>query len=209
METVSKLCHDYLQSRPQKKMIPYYLNQLPLVELLRFMVVFFLSAVEGYYILHKNRPIFSIIIPLSFLLLLYLINYCFSRPAQTYLVDFSCYKPPNFCRVPSSCFLEHMSMFGTFDNESIDFMAKVLASSGQGQRTCLPPSLFFIPPRSYHRESIEEVHMVFFPVMEDLLLKAKLSPRDLDILIVNCSGLCPSPSLASIVINRQGISISS
>ncbi|GAB2265313.1 hypothetical protein Dimus_000377 [Dionaea muscipula] len=56
----------------------------------------------------------------------------------------------------------------------------------------------------YHKESIDEVHMVLFPVMEDILRKTGLSPRDVHILIVNCSGLCPSPSLASIVINRQG-----
>ncbi|KAE8658597.1 alpha-L-fucosidase 1-like [Hibiscus syriacus] len=44
--------------------------------------------------------------------------------------------------------------------------------------------------------------MVFFPVMDDLLSKTKLSPLDIDILIVNCSGFCPSPSLCSLVVNK-------
>ncbi|KAL2550285.1 3-ketoacyl-CoA synthase 6 [Forsythia ovata] len=44
--------------------------------------------------------------------------------------------------------------------------------------------------------------MVLFPVFEDLLSKTKLSPSEIDILIVNCSGFCPSPSLSSIVVNK-------
>ena len=47
--------------------------------------------------------------------------------------------------------------------------------------------------------------MVLFHVMEDLLSKTKLSPRDIDILIINCSGFCPSPSLSSIIINKYSM----
>lgn len=84
-------------------------------------------------------------------------------------------------------------------------MAKVLASSGHSQETYLPPALHHIPPLFHHQESIEEVDMVFFPIMDDLLAKTNLSPQDIDILIVNCSGFCPSPSFASIVINKYSM----
>ncbi|XVF09728.1 hypothetical protein REPUB_Repub07fG0120400 [Reevesia pubescens] len=47
--------------------------------------------------------------------------------------------------------------------------------------------------------------MVLFPVMDDLLSKTKLSPHDIDILVVNCSGFCPSPSLSSIIINKYSM----
>ncbi|OMO85931.1 FAE1/Type III polyketide synthase-like protein [Corchorus capsularis] len=41
--------------------------------------------------------------------------------------------------------------------------------------------------------------------MDDLLSKTKLSPQEIDILIVNCSGFCPSPSLSSIIINKYSM----
>ncbi|PON38542.1 Very-long-chain 3-ketoacyl-CoA synthase [Parasponia andersonii] len=43
--------------------------------------------------------------------------------------------------------------------------------------------------------------MALFPIMDDLLAKTKLSPPDIDILILNFSGFCSSPSLPSILIN--------
>ncbi|KAL6321047.1 hypothetical protein AAG906_012031 [Vitis piasezkii] len=70
------------------------------------------------------------------------------------------------------------------------FMAKLLKSSGQGEQTHLSPALYYIPPITHLQESIKEVHMILFPVMEDLLSKTKLSPQDIDILIVNCTSLC-------------------
>ena len=84
-------------------------------------------------------------------------------------------------------------------------MAKTLKSSGQSEETCLPPALHFIPPKTHQQESINEVHMVLFPVMDNLLTKTHLSPHDIDILIVNCSGFCPSPSLSSIIINKYSM----
>ncbi|CAO2838968.1 unnamed protein product [Amaranthus hypochondriacus] len=93
-------------------------------------------------------------------------------------------------------------MVDYFDQQSVDFMSKILGSSGQGPETYLPPSLHYIPPTSTHYNSIDEAKMVLFPVMEDLLTKTKLSPQEIDIIIVNCSVLCPSPSLSSLIVNK-------
>ncbi|GKD98589.1 3-ketoacyl-CoA synthase 5-like protein [Tanacetum coccineum] len=84
-------------------------------------------------------------------------------------------------------------------------MSKILVSSGQSQRTCIPPSLHYIPPRSTNEDAINEAQTVLFPVFEDLLSKTQLSPLDIDILIVNCSGFCPTPSLSSIIINKYSM----
>ncbi|EXC20873.1 3-ketoacyl-CoA synthase 5 [Morus notabilis] len=85
------------------------------------------------------------------------------------------------------------------------FMAKILSSSGQSEETFLPPALHYIPPKIHLHESIKEVHMSLFTVMDDLLAKTNLSPQDVDVLIVNCSGFCPSPSLSSIVVNKYAM----
>jgi 3-ketoacyl-CoA synthase len=96
-------------------------------------------------------------------------------------------------------------MIESYDADSISFMAKVLTSSGISEETCLPPPLHYIPPKTHQQESIKEAHMMLFPVMEDLLSKTRLSPLEIDILIVNCSGFFPSPSLSSIIINKYSM----
>ncbi|KAK1392817.1 3-ketoacyl-CoA synthase [Heracleum sosnowskyi] len=84
-------------------------------------------------------------------------------------------------------------------------MSRIITSSGQGDETYYPPALFYIPPVPTDCEAMEEVHMVLFPVFEDLLSKTNLEPHDIDILIVNCSGYCPAPSLSSIIINKYNM----
>ncbi|KAK4734411.1 hypothetical protein R3W88_008672 [Solanum pinnatisectum] len=91
------------------------------------------------------------------------------------------------------------------DKQSITFMTKILNQSGQSDETYIPPALHYIPPKSDYQEVISEVHMVLFPVFEDLLAKTKLTPRDIDVLIINCSGFCPAPSLSSIIVNKFGM----
>nr|XP_043635199.1 3-ketoacyl-CoA synthase 5-like [Erigeron canadensis] len=128
-----------------------------------------------------------------------------SSSPSIYLVDYSCLKPPNYWRVPFSSFLEHSRIVHSLDQESVDFMSKILVSSGQSQTTYIPPALHFIPPRSTHEEAINEAQIVLFPVFENLLSKTKLSPSDIDIIIFNCSGFCPSPSISSIIINKYSL----
>lgn len=192
-----------LLSFPLKNKIPSFFQLLNLLALL-LLVMYSMRTV----LIQKWNPLstfhfFLLYSCLIFFLLIKLYFLKYSSPV--YLVDFSCLKPPNFCRVPFSTFLENASMFQAFDSESLTFMAKILSSSGQSEETYLPPALHYIPPKTHHQDSIKEVHMVLFPIMDDLLAKTKLSPSDIDILIVNCSGFCPSPSLSSIVINKYSM----
>ncbi|XP_050224395.1 3-ketoacyl-CoA synthase 5-like [Mercurialis annua] len=159
------------------------------------------SALFEFQWLQEWAPIILLLTLIYFLLFFVLKTY-FSKPVPVYLVDFACFKPPNFCKVPFSKFLEHSSMIEFFDSESVAFMAKILTTSGQSQETYLPPALHHIPPKTSQLEAIKEVEMVLFPIVEDLLSKTNLSPKKIDILIVNCSGFCPSPSLSSIIINK-------
>ncbi|XP_076883863.1 3-ketoacyl-CoA synthase 5-like [Bidens hawaiensis] len=71
--------------------------------------------------------------------------------------------------------------------------------------TYIPSALHYIPPRSTHKDAIQEAQTVLFTVFEDLQTKTKLHPRDIDIIIVNCSGFCPSPSLSAIIVNRYSM----
>ncbi|CAJ2630128.1 unnamed protein product [Trifolium pratense] len=162
------------------------------------------TSFEAFLLFQNYEPMFHFLL-ICFVLLYLLLKHFLSKPSPIYLIDFSCLKPPNYCRVPFSTFLENASLFECFDNESMSFMEKVLHSSGQSEQTYLPPSLHFVPPKTHHLESIKEFHMVIFPIMEDLFAKTKISPFEIDILILNCSGFCPSPSLTSIVVNKYAM----
>jgi 3-ketoacyl-CoA synthase len=47
-----------------------------------------------------------------------------------------------------------------------------------------------------------EAELVIFSAMDSLLKKTRLNPKDIDILIVNCSLFSPTPSLSAMVINK-------
>ncbi|KAI3808857.1 hypothetical protein L1987_24820 [Smallanthus sonchifolius] len=151
-----------------------------------------------------QEPIFLAPLLVISFFIVFKIFFTSSSPA-IYLVDYSCLKPPNYWRTPFSSFLEHSRIVHSLDQQSLDFMSKVLVSSGQSEMTCIPPALHYIPPRLTHEESIIEAQTVLFPVFQDLLSKTQLSPRDIDIIIVNCSGFCPSPSLSAIIVNRYSM----
>lgn len=205
MESLSKLSHDPLQHTTTlpSTLLSQQLHSI-FLELLSFSAVILIASIEAFFILHQWKTIFHFLFLCSFILF-FILKLFLSKPPPIYLVDFSCFKPPSFCRIPFSSFLENASLFQFHDAESLSFMAKILTTSGQSEETCVPPALHYIPPKTHLRESVKEVHMVLFPVMEDLLSKTGLSPRDIDILIVNCSGFCHCPSLSSIIINKYSM----
>ncbi|XP_010248462.2 PREDICTED: 3-ketoacyl-CoA synthase 6-like [Nelumbo nucifera] len=173
--------------------------------LIRFSTFLSMILMEAFLFLNKWRPIYQLL-PLSyFVLFLVVVQRFLSSTCSIYMVDYSCLRPPGFCRVPLSFFVELVSNANIFNKETVDFMAKIITSSGQGEETYFPPSLHYIPLRSHQQDSINEVHMALFPVMDDLLSKTNISPADIDILIVNCTVFCPSPSLPSIIVNRYAM----
>ncbi|XP_022737292.1 3-ketoacyl-CoA synthase 9-like [Durio zibethinus] len=203
-----ELKHDSLSniiSSFLSKMLSNHLYPTPGLELLPFSaLILVLVSFETLFIFQKWEPIFHILLLFCFLLFSVLGPLAFKSPS-VYLVDFSCFKPPSFCKVSFSHFIEHASLIESFDSESVEFMAKILASSGLSEETYLPPGLHCIPPKTHQREYIKEAEMVLFPLMDDLLSKAKLTPCDIDILIINCSGFCPSPSLSSIIVGKYSM----
>lgn len=128
--------------------------------------------------------------------------YLLSRPRAVYLVDFSCYRPPDNCRVPFATFMEHSRLMNYFDQKSLDFQMRILERSGLSEETCFPPALHYIPPRPTMEASREEAQLVIFTALDDLFARTGIRPKDIDILIVNCSLFCPTPSLSAMVINK-------
>ncbi|XP_050209092.1 3-ketoacyl-CoA synthase 7-like [Mercurialis annua] len=126
------------------------------------------------------------------------------RSNSVYLIDFSCYFPADHLRVSSAEFVEHVSITGSFDKESLDFQEKILERSGIGEESCMPASVHEIPNFKTLKGAKEEVEEVLFKVVGDLLDKHEINPKSIDILISNCSLFCPTPSITAMIIDKFG-----
>ncbi|KAG0469110.1 hypothetical protein HPP92_018438 [Vanilla planifolia] len=127
--------------------------------------------------------------------------YFMSRPRPVYLVDYACFKPLASCRVPLSTFMEHLRLI-FFDERTYKFQGLIIERSGLGEETCLPPSIHYIPPSPTFEASQDEARLVIFSAVDDLLSRTGFNPREIDIVVVNCSIFSPTPSLSDMVVHR-------
>ncbi|GFS44376.1 3-ketoacyl-CoA synthase 5 [Actinidia rufa] len=139
----------------------------------------------------------------SLFLIVYIATFYFlSRPRTIYLVDYACFKPPCSLRVPFATCLEHGRIILSSQPKAIQFQMRILERSGLGEETALPPAIHYLPPEPNMAAAREEAEMVIFSAMDSLLKKTGLKPKDIDILIVNCSLFSPTPSLSAMVVNK-------
>lgn len=128
--------------------------------------------------------------------------YFITRPRPVYLVDFSCYKPDDARKCPKRIFMDRSRLIGVFKDENLDFQRKILERSGLGEDTYLPEAVLRVPPNPSMEEARKEAEAVMFGAIDELLAKTSVKPKDIGILIVNCSLFNPTPSLSAMVINH-------
>eukprot|EP00850_Spirogloea_muscicola_P006351 SM000030S11360 [mRNA] locus=s30:297216:299220:+ [translate_table: standard] len=128
-----------------------------------------------------------------------------ARPRPVYLVDHSCYRPDDELRSPASMFKAHSAASGFFDETSLEFQAKILERSGLGDGTYLPAGVRAIPPDPCMANARAEAEAVMFGAIDDLLARTAVSPKDVGIVVVNCSLFNPTPSLSAMVVNRYSM----
>uniref|UniRef100_A0A0E0AFR2 3-ketoacyl-CoA synthase n=1 Tax=Oryza glumipatula TaxID=40148 RepID=A0A0E0AFR2_9ORYZ len=130
--------------------------------------------------------------------------YLMLRPRPVYLVDYACFRTAPNCRVPAATFLEYAKQVPVITDRSVRFMTRLLERSGLGEETCLPPANHYIPPYKYCTLDAArgEVDLVVFSAVDELFAKTGISPDDVDILVVNCSLFCPTPSFVDMIVNR-------
>ncbi|PNH05133.1 3-ketoacyl-CoA synthase 6 [Tetrabaena socialis] len=92
----------------------------------------------------------------------------------------------------------------------VDFMERVWRKSGLSDHaTYLPksihPKFCGNHPRTDMDAAAEECRMAVCGAVEGLLKKTGLAARDIDILVTTCSIYCPTPSVASMVVNAFGL----
>ncbi|CAM8917414.1 unnamed protein product [Rhodiola kirilowii] len=113
--------------------------------------------------------------------------YLLTRPRSVYLVDYSCYRPPEHLQVKYSKFMSHSRLIPEFNESSLEFQRKILERSGLGEETYLPDALHSIPPKPSMAAARAEAEQVMFSALDNLFANTGVKPKDIGILVVNCS----------------------
>ncbi|KAG2490806.1 hypothetical protein HYH03_010728 [Edaphochlamys debaryana] len=129
---------------------------------------------------------------------------------RVYLVDLSVYKPPEDWKCDQRAVAQHWRDTGRYTLEDIEFQERVYARSGlSDNRTHLPPWLnpqhCGNEPRTDLAAAEQEARLAMTGAVQALLDKTGLQPKDVDILVTTCSIYCPTPSLASLLVNAFGM----
>ncbi|XP_042499871.1 3-ketoacyl-CoA synthase 4-like [Macadamia integrifolia] len=151
--------------------------------------------------LHLQFNLVSVIICFAFLVFGGTV-YIMTRPRPVYLVDYSCHRPPSHCKVRYQQFMEHSKLTGDFDDSSLEFQLKILERSGLGEETYVPEAMHCLPPRPSMAAAREEAEQVMFGALDNLFLNTSIKPKDIGILVVNCSLFNPTPSLSAMIVNK-------
>ncbi|KAH9309194.1 hypothetical protein KI387_037105 [Taxus chinensis] len=129
----------------------------------------------------------------------------FRLSKQIYMVDLSCYKPPQAWRIPFHHFIEHAILSGKFTEKSIEFQKRILERAAVSEQVAVPPHLHYLPPILTTDSARHEGELVMFECVEDLLKKTGIHASQIGILVVNCSVFNPIPSLSSMIVRRFGM----
>jgi len=125
--------------------------------------------------------------------------------SPVYLVDFSCYKPPEEYKVHREELEEVVRAYNS--PETCNFMEAVhrkcgLSADSTYLHPCIHPKFCRDKPDTSLTAAQQECSESIFGALDGLLEKAQLVPKDIDILVTTCSIYCPTPSMASMVVNK-------
>ncbi|KAK4428372.1 3-ketoacyl-CoA synthase 4 [Sesamum alatum] len=127
------------------------------------------------------------------------------RPHPVFLLNYACYKPPPHRKCSFLTAESFVRRCGRFAPEAIDFMCNICRKSGLGDETYAPPFIFEKEGVPLLRCAIQEAEEGIFSAVDALLAKTLIDPLDIDIVIVTSGSFSPSPSLASLIVNRYNL----
>ncbi|XWS17565.1 hypothetical protein CRYUN_Cryun33cG0078100 [Craigia yunnanensis] len=131
--------------------------------------------------------------------------YFISRPRSIYLIDFACYRPNDDLKVTKEQFIELATTSGKFDEASLEFQKRILKSSGIGDETYVLKALMSNENCATVKEGRLEASTVMFGALDELFEKTRIRPKDVGVLVVNCSIFNPTPSLSAMIINHYKV----
>ena len=143
-------------------------------------------------------------------LVLFVCAWLIRRDNPIYLLSFATFKAPDSWKCSHQDIVEMMRCQGCFTEDSLKFMERILERSGTGQATAWPPGITQClktknkADRSMNA-SRDEAQTVLFDICEQALRKANVKPKEIDVLVINCSLFSPTPSLCAMVASHFGM----
>ncbi|KAF2620342.1 hypothetical protein F2Q68_00038247 [Brassica cretica] len=134
--------------------------------------------------------------------LIFLTTYFTIRPRKIFLLDFACYKPDPSLICSRETFMDRSQSVGIFSKDNLAFQQNILERSGLGQNTYVPEALLRVPPNPSMSEARKEAETVMFGAIDAVLEKTGVKPKEIGILVVNCSLFNPTPSLSAMIVNK-------
>lgn len=137
--------------------------------------------------------------------------WCVRKNNPIYVLGFATFKAPDQWKCSHDEIVEMMRRQKCFTQESLNFMKRILDRSGTGQATAWPPGIVkSMQPNApvadrCMESSRKEAEAVIFDVVENALKKANVKPREIDVLVINCSLFSPTPSLCAMVTSHFGM----
>lgn len=155
-----------------------------------------------------DHPLLSSSVKITALILIVLV-WIIRMDNPVYCMSFATFKPPTEWKVTQDQIMEIFEAQEVFTQESLDFMRRMLERSGTGNATAYPPGIVQClkgkkADRSIER-SREEAETIICDIVARALEKANCSPKEIDILIINCSLFSPTPSLCALVASKFGM----
>ena len=106
-------------------------------------------------------------------------------------------------QVSKEQFIELARKSGKFGEGSLEFQKRILMSSGVGDETYIPKAVIASNENTATmKEGRAEASQVMFGALDELFEKTRIRPKDVGILVVNCSIFNPTPSLSAMIINH-------
>jgi len=145
----------------------------------------------------------------TFLVIAIVLWYLFKQENPVYLLDFATFEPPEDWKLTSDQLMSIMRGQGTFTEDSLAFLERMLSQSGCGPSTAWPPGtvqcLRGLPADTSAEAARLESETVIFDCVRKVLRSTGVLAKDINILVINCSLFSPTPSLCSMVINEFGM----
>ncbi|KAL3833970.1 hypothetical protein ACJIZ3_008706 [Penstemon smallii] len=149
------------------------------------------------------QSLIFIILP-SFFSTLHLLKLIF-RPKENccYMLNYECYKATDDRKSDTESMVRVVLRNKNYGWEQYRFLFRTMINSGIGGDSYVPK---IVMDRKEENptlsDSLEEIDDLFFQTLDNLFSKSKVSPQEIDILVVNVSLLSPVPSLTARIINR-------
>ncbi|CAN8311565.1 unnamed protein product [Cochlearia groenlandica] len=125
------------------------------------------------------------------------------KDQNCYILDYQCHKPSDDRMVSTQFSGEILLRNKHLKLDEYKFLLRAIVSSGIGEQT-YAPRLYFEgrEERPTLQDGILEMEEFYVDTISTLLERNKLSPSDIDVLVVNVAMLDSTPSLAARIINH-------